>query len=117
MKHLLFLLPICCLVACQAPTSSSTVSASAATGGVTFSGGNGSSFETAIVVNARDEISGVRSEYDYIRARYPGYHFMSQALAPHGGKTYDIMTFKSADGKKHVLYFDISKYFGRGLGL
>jgi hypothetical protein len=117
MKYLVFLLTICCLAACQTPPSTVTASAPAASRGVTFSGGNGSSFETAIVVNARDEISGVRSEYDYIRARYPGYRFISQALAPHGGKTYDIMTFKSADGKKHVLYFDISKYFGRGLGL
>ena len=85
--------------------------------GVTFGGGDGSSFARAIVVHARGELSGVPAEYAYIRARYPGYRFIMQQLVFHGRRSYDLMTFKSADGKKHLLYFDITEYFGKGLGL
>jgi hypothetical protein len=38
---------------------------------------------------------------------------MYQALGSHGGKPYDIMTFKTTDGKQRTLYFDLSRYFGR----
>lgn len=104
------------LVACETPSSNTK------TGGflpplpakpTTFSGGNGSSYKTAIVVHASSEATGVPAEYAYIKAHYPGYRFISQGLSFEHGKSYDIMTFADSHGKKHVLYFDISEYFGR----
>jgi hypothetical protein len=104
------------LVACETPSSNTK------TGGLlpalptkptTFSGGNGSSYKTAIVVHASSEVTGVPAEYAYIKAHYPGYRFISQGLSFEHGKSYDIMTFADSHGKKHVLYFDISEYFGR----
>jgi hypothetical protein len=116
MRVLLVLLLTAILTACQAPSGSSPSAplASAATGKpIRFSGGDGSSFATAIIVHAPNNVSGVRAEYDYIKARYPGYRFISQALENRGGKVYDLMTFVSADGKKRVLYFEITRFFGR----
>jgi hypothetical protein len=72
----------------------------------------GSSFETAIVVPAKSEPAVVKYEYDYIRTHYPRSRVSSQALTTHRGKPYDIMNFTTADGKRHTLYFDISRYFG-----
>jgi hypothetical protein len=114
-KLVLLFLPMV-LISCETPSATVTASTPASKHPqkqVSFSGGNGSSFAAAIVVHAADELSGVQSEYAYIRAHHPGYHFVSQALTNHGGKLYDIMIFASADGKKHTLYFDISSYFGR----
>jgi hypothetical protein len=107
MKHLLLAFAAATLVSCASPTSSTTLSTAAAARGA------GSSYATAIIVPATNEIGGVRWEYAYIRAHYPGYKFMYQALDSHGGKPYDLLTFKAADGKQHTLYFDISRYFGR----
>jgi len=106
MKHLLLLVFAAILASCAAPTSSTSRATAAATGA-------GSSYATAIVVPATNEISGVQWEYAYIRRRYPGSKFMYQALDSYGGKPFDIMTFKAADGKQCTLYFDISRYFGR----
>ena len=119
MKFPVSLLAALALVACETPTTSTRP---AQTGGlrppgpakpVTFSGGNGSSYKTAIVVHASDEKSGVHSEYEYIRAHYPGAQFRGQVLALENGKSYDVMTFLDGSGKKRVLYFDIGEYFGR----
>jgi hypothetical protein len=105
------------LAACQAPSAGPRPSAAlrpaSADNRISFRGGDGSSFESAIIIHAPDNASGVRAEYDYIKRRYPGYRFVGQALANRSGKVYDIMTFFSADGKKRVLYFDITQFFGR----
>jgi hypothetical protein len=105
MKHVLLGLVATTLVSC-ATTSSTTAP-------ITAAGGAGSSHATAIVVPAMNEMAGVQWEYAYIRSHYPGSKFMYQALDSHSGKPYDIMTFKTADGKQRTLYFDISRYFGR----
>ena len=106
MKHVLLGLVTATLVSCATPSSTTGPIMAAA-------GGAGASYATAIVVPATNEMAGVQWEYAYIRSHYPGSKFMYQALDSHGVKPYDIMTFKTADGKQHTLYFDISRYFGR----
>src|ERR1041385_2569073 len=106
MKHILLGVLGAALVSCATPnppTGPTTASAS----------GAGSSYATAIVVPATTEMAGVQWEYAYIRSHYPGSKFMYQALDSHRAKPYDIMTFKTADGKQRTLYFEISRYFGR----
>jgi hypothetical protein len=104
------------LVACETPSSSTgTASLRPALPAkrVTFGGGAGSSYKTAIIVHASSEATGVPAEYAYIKVHYPGYHFISQGLSFEHDKSYDMMTFADAHGNKHVLYFDISEYYGR----
>jgi len=76
-----------------------------------ISGGSGSSHETAIVVHVSSAADGVRAQDTYLRAHYPGYRFIRRAFAFYQGKSYEIITFIDAHGKKHSLYFDISEYF------
>jgi hypothetical protein len=74
-------------------------------------GGSGSSHKTAIVVHASSAAIGQAAQHAYIKAHYPGYRFIGHAFSFKGAKSYDIMTFADAHGKKHALIFDISEYF------
>lgn len=104
MKYFVILIAAVALSSCATPSAPTTPAAA--------SSGAGSSYNTAIVVPATNEISGVTYEHDYIRSHYPDSKILSQTLEQHGGKPYDIMTFKTSDGKTRTLYFDISRYFG-----
>ena len=106
MKYLLLSLSAA-VVLSSASTTSTTLATPAAASGAD------SSYGTAIIVPATNEMAGVKWEYAYIRAHYPGSKFMYQAVGSHGRKPYDIMTFRTVDGKQHRLYFDISRHFGR----
>jgi hypothetical protein len=105
MKYLFVVVIAVELVSCASLTSTTSV--------LPATRGAGSSYVTAIVVPATNEMSGVKYEYAYIRSHYPGSKFMYQALTSHGGQPYDLMTLATADGKPHTLYFDISRYFGQ----
>lgn len=88
--------------------------ASSAGGGITYQGGSGLSCQEAIaVVGAQGERDGVASEYDWIKQHYPGSSFKHQALIECGGAAADQMEIVTADGKDVVLFFDISRFFGK----
>ncbi len=87
--------------------------ASAKPPAVSLSGGDGSSFEKAIIVKAPDEQSGVHAEHEYIRQHFPGSAEGSQGLQSSKGRHYDVMNFTTADGTMKTLYFDITAYFGK----
>ena len=74
---------------------------------------DGSSFEKAIVINERSELKGVGAEYAWLRQNYPGYTSKGQSLTYNKKKPYDIITIVTADGLEKVIYFDISKFFGK----
>jgi hypothetical protein len=81
---------------------------------VSYSGGDGSSFAKAIVIKAPDEVSGLNAEYTYISIHYGRYEKVIQGLSLMKERTFDIITFKTSDGKKHTLYFDITDFYGKG---
>jgi len=88
--------------------------ASATGGGISYQGGSGLSCKEAIVVvGAQGEADGVASEYDWIKQHYPGSSFKQQALIECGGAAADQMEIVTADGKDVVLFFDISRFFGK----
>jgi len=68
---------------------------------------DGSSFEQAVVVR------GVREEYSYVKQVCPNCQFISQSLAHENKKPYDILRFRTEDGRTVSYYFDISKFFGK----
>jgi hypothetical protein len=101
-KHLLLGVIAAALVSCTTPSSAPTSGAR-----------DGSSERRAIIVPKTGEITGVAYEYEYIRSHYPGAQPMMQALSiDDAGKAYDLITFKTPDGKQHRLYFDIQRFFG-----
>jgi hypothetical protein len=80
---------------------------------VTFGGGDGSSFETAVIVRAPDGAEGVRAEYAWLARHFPGSRPWRQSLRNRGERSYDVVEFHDADGTKRELWFDITAFFGR----
>jgi hypothetical protein len=80
-----------------------------------FGGGNGDSFETAVVVNADSSFVGVEAEYAYIANQcgepHKDWKLQSQGLREHGGKPYDVLTIALSGGATRTFYFDIAKFF------
>ena len=75
--------------------------------------GDGSSFETAIVIHEKSESKGVDAEYKWLAKNYPGYKMISQSLSYHDKKPYDVLSIKTKDDEKKEVYFDISDFFGK----
>lgn len=70
-------------------------------------GNEGSSFETAIVVES------ISAEYAWIRENYPGAKVNQQSLLSNDGKMYDLLRFETAEGETLEIYFDINSFFGK----
>lgn len=70
-------------------------------------GRDGASAETAIVVNS------IAEEYEWMARNCPGYHPEMQSLQHIEGKPYDVLTWRNDRGEERVVYFDISRFFGR----
>lgn len=80
---------------------------------LSYSGGDGSSLEHAIIIaGARDAISGVEAEGTWLEQRYPGFHQKQQSLLSSSGKYYDEIKITTREGHKTV-YFDITDFFGK----
>jgi hypothetical protein len=86
-------------------------------GQVSFTGGTGDSYETAIVVKGnqynRKPETAVAAEYEYISGMYgkkdKEWKVEEQSLGQEKDKTYDMVNVKIlSTGKTHFFYFDIS---------
>jgi hypothetical protein len=80
---------------------------------VSLSGGDGSSFANAIVVKAATDHAGVNAQHDYIAKHFGKWRTIGVKSVEHSKRLFDIMTFTTTDGKKHTLYFDITRYYGK----
>jgi hypothetical protein len=111
-RILLFFLLTLILVNCKTTklSSASSHSAQIVTGNA---GGDGSSFEKAIVIQEKSEFKGIDAEYAWLKNNYPGYKMIKQSLVNHNKKPYDILTIKTADGETKEIYFDISNFYGK----
>jgi hypothetical protein len=80
-----------------------------------FGGGNGESFETAVVVNADNSFVGVEAEYAYIANQcgepHKDWNLESQGLREHRGKPYDVLTIALSSGATRTFYFNIANFF------
>jgi len=66
---------------------------------VPIGGCDGSSFGRAIVIHAYKQDVGVPLEHAYIWANHPGSQFVSQDIANHKGRHYDVLTYQLPDGE------------------
>jgi hypothetical protein len=73
---------------------------------------DGSSFEKAVIIKEKSELTGVDAEYAWLKKNYPGHKVKSQALTNHNKKPYDILTILTSSGEEKVIYFDISNFYG-----
>lgn len=73
----------------------------------------GSSFETAIVIQADDEFSGIAQETIWLKEHYPGYKQTAQSLTFNDDLAYDLIDITTADGTELTIYFDINSFYGK----
>jgi hypothetical protein len=82
-----------------------------------YSGGDGKSIETAVVIGARSSMVGVSAEYEYVGARHGkrnvDWKLESQALINQDGKSYDVLKINLNDGESKTYYFDITQFYGK----
>jgi len=82
-----------------------------------FGGGDGSSFKSAVIINAEDHSAGVKAEYAYVAAQcgkpQQDWSLVKQALHHHDDKPYDVLTINLRNGQERTFHFDISKFFGK----
>ena len=68
---------------------------------------DGSSLERAIVVDTGEE------EYHWVKRHRPGFSVDLQALKIVDGTPYDVLHLCDDNGKEQIVYFDISKFYGK----
>jgi hypothetical protein len=73
----------------------------------------GLSCNSAIVIKATTEQTGIAEENAWIRENYPGARKVGQSLLTCNGKTADQVDIETANGRKVSVYFDISNFFGK----
>ena len=83
---------------------------------VTFSGGDGSSYEKAIIVKAKNSTDGIGAEYKYLDQKYGrrgvDWQMIQQSLSYKNNKPFDVLKIKYK-GKVLNIYFEISSFFGK----
>lgn len=80
---------------------------------LTYSAGDGSSYQQAVVIKgAQDEEAGLSAERAWLAQRYPGFRMGRQSLLASGGRHYDLIEITTSQGHKRI-YFDITDFFGK----
>ena len=82
-------------------------------GTYTYEGGDGTSFETAVIILEKSSTTGIDAEYAWIDLKYPGNSILSQSMLDKGGHTYDVIEFRDANKDSHSIYFQIDNFFGK----
>jgi len=121
MKKLLPLLIIILFASCSSTKKSQTSSSATSATSSDVSGTpvksseqkDGSNYEKAIVIKAKNEMEGVAAEYKWLREQYPGHKVIKQSLSNEGKKHYDIIQIQTKEGEEKSIYFDITNFFGK----
>ena len=79
----------------------------------TFSGGDGSSCEQAVVPSASDGMALVQAEYHWLRKTFGGGSLVRQALgaSSDGKRRYDLILWRKPDGQTVDVCFDVTTVF------
>jgi hypothetical protein len=82
----------------------------------TFSGGDGSSEDKAIIIHASSSSEGVEAEYEYLCKNYGergvDWELYSQTFfTSDARKKIDVLEIRRVDGSVISVYFDISQFF------
>ena len=86
---------------------------------IKYSGGNGSNYEEAIVIeNAKNSSEGIAAEYAYLNDKHGkrniDWNLLMQSLDRKNDKKYDILTITRTLAQDTIsVYFDITDFFGK----
>ncbi len=95
------------------PPQAQPPKAEIASQGISYTGGDGSSLEHAIVITgAKGESDGVKAEYGWLRQHHPTYRLLRQAVRSAGERIYDQMDITTPEGEKTV-FFEITSFYGK----
>jgi hypothetical protein len=83
-------------------------------GVVEFSGGDGSSVGSAVVISgAKHESDGISAEHRYLSDHFGSWFLKRQVLVNQKGRVYDRMEITDQNGKQRSVFFDITDFFGK----
>jgi hypothetical protein len=81
-----------------------------------YSGVDGSSPESAVVLNTTRTSIGVPAEYEYLSKKYGtqdvDWFMIQQKLLMHANSMCDALFFRLSSGEEKVIFFDITRFFG-----
>jgi TonB family protein len=118
-RGLQLLVACVCLIGCATQSFATNTDRAAAAverrEGVTIGGGDGSSFDKAIIVHAASLPQALFGGFEYVALRYGWIQISNGSTVQHKGKFYKILTYENhkamADPKpKRVFYFDVTEY-------
>jgi len=83
--------------------------------GVKIGGGDGSSFDKAIIIHAASLPQAMFGGFEYIALRYGWFQISSGSIVHSKGKTYKVVTYEDHRAMgypkpKRVFYFDVTEY-------
>ncbi len=78
-----------------------------------YSGGDGLTMGTAVIINAANDAEGTHAVYAWLRGHSSGSKVKRQSLVTEAGRAYDVMEMVATDGSEQSYFFDISKSFGK----
>src|SRR5882672_5017894 len=78
-----------------------------------YSGGDGLTIGTAVIISAKSDADGTHAVYAWLREHTSGSKVKMQSLVNEAGRVYDVMEVVVADGSERSYFFDISKSFGK----
>ncbi len=82
-----------------------------------FAGGDGSSFENAVIIKSKNTSEGISNEYMYLSMLYGNrekyWKLLQQSLSNHNKKHYDVMKIELNNGEIKEVFFDITNFFGK----
>ena len=118
-RGLQLLVACVCLIGCATQSFAVEMDRAAAAverrEGVAIGGGDGSSFDKAIIVHAASLSQAMLAGFEYIVLRYKWFGISSGSLVRQKGKAYKVLTFEDVkamgDPKpKRVFYLDVTEY-------
>lgn len=81
--------------------------------GIAYSGGNGETMETAIVITGGDDSATTTAEYAWLRQHVPGAKVSAQFLIHDRTRVFDRLDVNLPDGSRKPFFFDITSGFGK----
>ena len=87
-------------------------------GGLSYSGGDGSSIDNPVVIHAKTSAMGVPAEYAYVEKKYgkrdEAWKLKIQyLLKSNSGRDVDLLVVELQNGNEVKIHFDISEFLGK----
>lgn len=98
------------LAACRTGPAGSHHSAAV---GAHYSGGDGTTFERAVIIAGANEMSGIDAEYAWLQQHVPRGKVTRQELITQDRRAYDKLDVTLPEGGGKSFYFDISGVYGK----